>query len=96
VNFHGSKFSCFIFSIFVFLIHKIFRFDRRTKLNHLVVSNNVFILHLNEKTLHRRCLDETPKDSKTLAFQGLFSIYFTININKSFLFLNRSSNSGYN
>ncbi|CAF1610147.1 unnamed protein product [Rotaria magnacalcarata] len=41
------------------------KFDRNTKLNHLVVSNNVFILHLNEKTIQRRCLDETPKDGKS-------------------------------
>jgi hypothetical protein len=71
VNFH-----VFFFSIFVFLIHKIFRFDRRTKLNHLVVSNNVFILHLNDKTIQRRCLDDIAKDSKgSSAFQGLISIY---------------------
>ncbi|CAF1194677.1 unnamed protein product [Adineta ricciae] len=40
------------------------RFERNTKINHLVVSNNVFILHLNEKTLQRRCPDEVPKDAK--------------------------------
>ncbi|CAF1189824.1 unnamed protein product [Rotaria sordida] len=44
------------------------KFDKNTKINYLVVSNNVFILHLNEKTLQRRCLDETPKDTKTSSF----------------------------
>ncbi|UJR25410.1 hypothetical protein I4U23_006757 [Adineta vaga] len=40
------------------------RFERNTKIIHLVVSNNVFILHLNDKTLQRRCPDEVPKDAK--------------------------------
>jgi hypothetical protein len=66
--FHGSKISC---SISFVLINEIFRFDSKARLNHLVVSNNVFILHINEKTLQRRCLDDTPKDSKASSiFQG--------------------------
>jgi len=66
----------FYFSLFFFLINKIFRFDRNTRINHLVVSNNVFILHLNDKTIQRRCLDDIAKDSKgSSAFQGLISIY---------------------
>jgi len=73
VNYHGGKFLFLTF--FLFLINKIFRFDRNTRLNHLVVSNNVFILHLDEKTLQRRCLDEMPKDSKTpTPFQSLISL----------------------
>lgn len=53
----------------------IFRFDSKTRLNHLVVSNNVFILHVNDKTLQRRCPDDAPKDPKaSSAYQG--SIFF--------------------
>ncbi|CAF4139127.1 unnamed protein product [Rotaria sp. Silwood2] len=58
------------------------RFDKNTKINRLVVSNNVFILHLNEKTLQRRCLDETPKDAKTSSFS---EVQIPDAINKVFL-----------
>lgn len=47
------------------------KFDRNARLNHLVVSNNVFIIHINERTLQRRCLDETQKDPKTPAYQEI-------------------------
>lgn len=61
----------------LFILKKIFRFDRNTRINNLVVSNNVFILHLNEKTLQRRCLDEASKDSRaSSAFSGLFFFKF--------------------
>ncbi|CAF0851600.1 unnamed protein product [Adineta steineri] len=59
------------------------RFERNTKINHLVVSNNVFILHLNDKTLQRRCLDDIPKDTKPASsFQD---VQIPDTINKVFL-----------
>ncbi len=91
MNYHGGKFLFLTF--FIFFINKIFRFDRNTRLNHLVVSNNVFILHLNDKTLQRRCLDDIQKDTKaSAAFQGLILIHLQSIIANIFCFINRSSN----
>lgn len=43
-------------------------------MTHLNVSNNVFILQINEKTLQRRCPDDAPKDPKSAAaYQGLLN-----------------------
>lgn len=83
MSFHGGMFSFFYSSYFIYS-KKYFRF-KNAKINHLVVSNNVFILHLNEKTLQRRCLEEMPKDGKTpQTFPGLifstFKIYVKIMI----------------